>query len=87
MVWNLDWLMRYVLLMLRSDIYLKKQEPEMAKKPFSFAHLLGRGASASEEEEDKKAKKRKPVALKKTSVTMMRKTMTAMTTRKKKTRR
>lgn len=29
----------------------------MAKKPFSFAHLLGRGASASEEEEDKKAKK------------------------------
>lgn len=31
----------------------------MAKKPFSFAHLLGRGASASEEEEDKKAKKAK----------------------------
>jgi len=45
--------------MLRSDIYLKKQEPEMAKKPFSFAHLLGRGASASEEEEDKKSKSRK----------------------------
>jgi hypothetical protein len=58
MVWNLDWLMRYVLLMLRSDIYLKKQEPEMAKKPFSFAHLIGLGASASEEE-DKKAKKAK----------------------------
>jgi len=38
---------------------LKKQEPEMAKKPFSFAHLLGRGASASEEEEDKKSKKSK----------------------------
>ncbi|HDT6090114.1 TPA: hypothetical protein QHD31_004521 [Raoultella ornithinolytica] len=31
----------------------------MAKKPFSFAHLLGRGASASEEEEDKKSKKAK----------------------------
>ncbi|HHT2625771.1 hypothetical protein [Klebsiella michiganensis] len=31
----------------------------MAKKPFSFAHLLGRGASASEEEEDKKSKKEK----------------------------
>ena len=31
----------------------------MAKKPFGFAHLLGRGASASEEEEDKKAKKAK----------------------------
>jgi hypothetical protein len=59
--------------MLRSDIYLKKQEPEMAKKAFSFAHLLGRGASASEEEEDK-TKNRKPVALKKTSVTMMPKT-------------
>jgi hypothetical protein len=32
MVWNLDWLMRYVLLMLRSETYLKKQEPEMARK-------------------------------------------------------
>lgn len=31
----------------------------MAKKPFSFAHLLGRGASASEEDEDKKSKKAK----------------------------
>ncbi|GKX39567.1 MULTISPECIES: hypothetical protein [Pectobacterium] len=31
----------------------------MAKKPFSFAHLIGRGASASEEEEDKKSKKAK----------------------------
>lgn len=32
----------------------------MAKKAtFSFAHLLGRGASVSEEEEDKKAKKAK----------------------------
>lgn len=31
----------------------------MAKKSFSFAHLLGRGASASEEEEDKKSKKSK----------------------------
>jgi hypothetical protein len=59
MVWTLDWLMRYVLQMLRSDIYLKRQEPEMAKKAFSFAHLLGRGASASEEEEDKKTKKSK----------------------------
>ena len=29
------------------------------KKPFSFAHLMGLGASASEEEEDKKAKKAK----------------------------
>ncbi|EPO8264727.1 TPA: hypothetical protein ACX3KH_005370 [Raoultella ornithinolytica] len=31
----------------------------MAKKPFSFAHLIGFGASASEEEDDKKAKKAK----------------------------
>ncbi|HCQ8127772.1 TPA: hypothetical protein OL914_003312 [Klebsiella quasipneumoniae subsp. similipneumoniae] len=31
----------------------------MAKKAFIFAHLLGRGASASEEEEDKKTKKSK----------------------------
>ncbi|PLJ70210.1 hypothetical protein [Klebsiella quasipneumoniae] len=31
----------------------------MAKKAFIFAHLLGRGASASEEEEDKKNKKSK----------------------------
>lgn len=31
----------------------------MAKKPFSFAHLIGLGASASEEEDDKKAKKAK----------------------------
>ncbi|MFJ5378135.1 hypothetical protein ACIPSX_12390 [Pectobacterium sp. CHL-2024] len=31
----------------------------MAKKPFSFAHLIGLGASASEEEEDKKSKKAK----------------------------
>lgn len=31
----------------------------MAKKPFSFAHLLGLGASASEEDEDKKSKKAK----------------------------
>ncbi|ALR75833.1 hypothetical protein [[Enterobacter] lignolyticus] len=32
----------------------------MAKKPFSFTHLLGRGATAaSEEEDDKKAKKAK----------------------------
>lgn len=31
----------------------------MAKKAFSFAHLLGRGASASEEDEDKKTKKSK----------------------------
>lgn len=31
----------------------------MAKKPFSFAHLLGLGASASEEDEDNKAKKAK----------------------------
>lgn len=29
------------------------------KKTFSFAHLIGRGATASEEEEDKKAKKAK----------------------------
>ncbi|HFD8275397.1 hypothetical protein ACUIG5_17780 [Raoultella ornithinolytica] len=31
----------------------------MAKKPFSFAHLIGLGALASEEEDDKKAKKAK----------------------------
>ena len=31
----------------------------MAKKAFSFAHLLGRGTSASEEDEDKKTKKSK----------------------------
>lgn len=31
----------------------------MAKKPFSFAHLIGFGASASEEEDDKKSKKAK----------------------------
>lgn len=31
----------------------------MANKAFSFAHLLGRGTSASEEEEDKKTKKSK----------------------------
>ncbi|HHG1482915.1 TPA: hypothetical protein ACPUNM_000620 [Klebsiella pneumoniae] len=31
----------------------------MAKKPFSFAHLIGLGASASEEEDDKKSKKAK----------------------------
>lgn len=31
----------------------------MAKKPFSFAHLIGMGASASEEKEDDKAKKAK----------------------------
>jgi hypothetical protein len=53
----------------------------MAKKPFSFAHLLGRGASASEEEEDK-SQRRKPVALKKTSVTMTPKTMIRTMTRK-----
>jgi hypothetical protein len=60
MALKLDWLMRCVLLTLRSKTYLKKQEPEMAKKKtFSFAHLIGLGASASEEEEDKKAKKAK----------------------------
>ncbi|MFZ2611703.1 MAG: hypothetical protein WAX32_11860 [Raoultella planticola] len=31
----------------------------MAKKPFSFAHLIGLGASASEEEDDKKSKRAK----------------------------
>ncbi|EMO9461664.1 hypothetical protein ACRZER_003319 [Raoultella ornithinolytica] len=31
----------------------------MAKKPFSFAHLIGFGASAAEEEDDKKSKKAK----------------------------
>lgn len=31
----------------------------MAKKPFSFAHLIGLGAAASEEDEDKKSKKAK----------------------------
>lgn len=31
----------------------------MAKKPFSFAHLIGLGASASEEDDDKKSKKAK----------------------------
>ncbi|HIB9048803.1 TPA: hypothetical protein ACWYGP_003464 [Raoultella planticola] len=31
----------------------------MAKKTFSFAHLMGFGASASEEEDDKKSKKAK----------------------------
>ncbi|WJV37316.1 hypothetical protein QVN03_18135 [Raoultella terrigena] len=31
----------------------------MAKKPFSFAHLIGLGASASEEKDDKKTKKAK----------------------------
>lgn len=31
----------------------------MAKKPFSFAHLLGLGASAYEEEDDKKSKRAK----------------------------
>ncbi|AOV11318.1 hypothetical protein FMJ32_17770 [Klebsiella michiganensis] len=31
----------------------------MAKKPFSFAHLIGLGVSASEEEDDKKSKKAK----------------------------
>ena len=31
----------------------------MAKKPFSFAHLIGLGASASEEEDEKKSKKAK----------------------------
>lgn len=60
MALKLDWLMRCVLLTLRSKTYLKKQEPEMAKKnTFSFAHLIGLGPSASEEEEDKKAKKAK----------------------------
>lgn len=39
--------------MLRSDIYFKLQEPEMAKKTFNFAHLMGFGKSASEEDEDK----------------------------------
>ena len=51
--------MRSALLMLRSDIYFKLQEPEMAKKTFNFAHLMGFGKSASEEDEDKKAKKAK----------------------------
>jgi hypothetical protein len=45
--------------MLRSDIYSRKQDPEMAKKPFSFAHLIGLGAAASENDEDQKAKKAK----------------------------
>lgn len=31
----------------------------MAKKPFSFAHLIGFGVTASEEDEDKKSKKAK----------------------------
>ena len=31
----------------------------MAKKPFSFAHLIGLGASASEEDDDKKSKRAK----------------------------
>ncbi len=63
--------------MLRSETYLKKQEPEMAKKKaFSFAHLIGLGATASEEEEDKKSQKsKKVVAQKRMSVKMMQKRM------------